>query len=71
MIWPHGQEVKTPPSQGGITGPIPVEATIYKRVYEFCKLAYSNLLSNHSKSSFLKSSYFAIPTYFSKEGEQQ
>lgn len=28
MICPHGQEVKTPPSQGGIRGSIPLEGTI-------------------------------------------
>lgn len=27
LICPHGQEVKTPPSQGGIRGSIPLEGT--------------------------------------------
>ena len=26
-MWPLGQEVKTPPSHGGIRGSIPLEAT--------------------------------------------
>ena len=29
ILWPLGQAVKTPPSQGGIMGSIPVGVTIY------------------------------------------
>ena len=42
LLWPHGQAVKTSPSQGGITGSIPVGATkaLNKLVYRVCRLAY-------------------------------
>ena len=33
MKWLVGQEVKTPPSHGGITGSIPVRAADCKRIF--------------------------------------